>query len=310
MVAAAISDSQGRILIAKRADHVHKGGLWEFPGGKLEAGESPHQGLCRELNEELGICPTASEPLICVTHHYPECSVKLDVYRVTEFAGEVVGREGQPIRWSLPDAMQAAHFPEADRPVITALRLPDRYMITGVDPEQPELFLERLDQALMSGVRLVQLRAHILDATAYQQLTIAALKCCRRYGARLLVNRDDKSVLELGVDGLHLSSYRLMQLQQRPIASERLLGASCHNLIELQQAEKVGVDYVLLSPVQPTRSHPGSAPLGWSRFSVLVEQVNRPVFALGGMQLGDLAQVKQRGGQGIAAITQFWPSDN
>ncbi|MCF6280950.1 MAG: Nudix family hydrolase [Candidatus Polarisedimenticolaceae bacterium] len=293
--------------MAKRPEHVHKGGLWEFPGGKLEAGESVQQGLARELDEELGIHPTATEPLICITHHYPEYAVKLDIYRVTAFAGEAHGREGQPIRWLHPEEMQLDQFPEADRPVISALRLPDHYLITGANPEQPEQFLQRLEQALQGGMRLVQLRAHTLDETAYQQLAAAALLCCRRYGARLLLNRADEAQFELAADGLHLPSHRLMQLQQRPIATEKLLGASCHNLAELQQAEKVGVDYVLLSPVLPTDSHPGAPSLGWDCFADWVAQVNLPVFALGGMRARDLPQVKQLGGQGIAAISEFWP---
>ena len=305
VVAAAISDQQGRILIAKRPDHLHKGGLWEFPGGKLEPGESIQHGLVRELDEELGIQPIESEPLICITHHYPECSIKLDIYRVTQFNGLPHGCEGQPIRWLLPEEMQMELFPEADRPVINALRLPDRYLITGADPGQPAQFLQRLEESLQSGIRLVQLRAHQLDVSAYQQLAVDALACCRRYDARLLLNRPE-SELNGVVDGLHLTSHRLMRLQQRPVAADRLLGASCHNLSELQQAEALGVDYVLLSPVQPTGSHPDAPPLGWDRFAELVAQVNRPVFALGGMQPADLPQAKQRGGQGIAAISQFW----
>jgi 8-oxo-dGTP diphosphatase len=309
VVAAAISDSQGRILIAKRPDHVHKGGLWEFPGGKLETGESVQQGLARELSEELGIHPTTTAPLICITHHYPECSVKLDIYRVTEFEGNAHGREGQPIRWLRPEEMQVDQFPEADRPVINALRLPDCYLITGADPEQPEQFLQRLDQALQGGVRLVQLRAHALDSDSYKQLAAAALFCCRRYDARLLLNQSEELFQSLDADGLHLTSHRLMQLQHRPIPADKLLAASCHNLAELRQAEKVGVDFVLLSPVLPTTSHPGTASLGWECFAEWVSKVHLPTFALGGMTRADLIMVKQHGGQGIAAIGEFWPKN-
>lgn len=308
VVAAAISDLQGRILIAKRPDHLHQGGLWEFPGGKLEADESVEQGLARELDEELGIHPTASEPLICITHHYPECSIKLDVHRVTAFEGEVHGREGQPIRWLRPEEMQMDQFPEADRPVINALLLPDCYLITGADPEQPEQFLQRLEQALQSGVRMVQLRAHSLESAAYKQLAAAALFCCRRYGARLLLNQADDMLLALDADGIHLTRHALMRLQHRPIAVDKLLAASCHSLEELQQAEKVEVDFVLLSPVLPTKSHPGAASLGWDCFAEWVSEVNLPTFALGGMTRADLPMAKQRGGQGIAAISEFWRS--
>ncbi|MBA1330850.1 thiamine monophosphate synthase, partial [Candidatus Endoriftia persephone str. Guaymas] len=104
-----------RVLISKRHEHLHQGGLWEFPGGKLEPGESVEAALRRELYEELGIRISRFEPLIRVTHHYAECSVLLDVYRVFSYQGEPRGMEGQPLNWVLPEAMELALFPAADR---------------------------------------------------------------------------------------------------------------------------------------------------------------------------------------------------
>ena len=310
VAAAAINDDQGRILVTRRHDHLHQGGLWEFPGGKLEPDESPHQALQRELDEELGIQPIGIEPLICVTHRYPECTVKLDVYRATGFSGHPHGREGQPLKWLLPHEMEATNFPAADRPVITALQLPDRYLITGDDPQQPEQFIQRLQQSLESGIRLVQLRAHDLDAQHYRQLATKALACCRQHGARLLLNRGANELDGLEADGIHLTSSQLMQQQRRPVGSDKVFGASCHNREELARAQRLDADYVLLSPVLPTASHPDTTPLGWKRFSEWVSEVNLPVFALGGMEIEQLAQAKQYGAQGIAAIRAFWPAES
>ena len=306
VVAAAISDDQGRILITRRHDHLHQGGLWEFPGGKLEPNESPQQALQRELDEELGIQPAGIEPLICVTHHYPECTVKLDVYRVSRFNGIPYGREGQPLKWQLPHEMRTTDFPAADSPVITALQLPDCYLITGGDPQQPEQFIQRLQRSLEAGIRLVQLRAHDLDAQHYRQLATQALSCCRRYNARLLLNRDVDELDGCEADGVHLTSSQLMQQQQRPVDSGKLFGASCHNPVQLAQAQRLDADYVLLSPVLPTASHPDTMPLGWERFREWVAAVNLPVFALGGMGIGQLELAKLHGAQGIAAIRAFW----
>lgn len=137
VVAAALQDAQGRVLIARRPLGVHQGGLWEFPGGKLEPGEMPLRGLARELEEELGIRVLASRPLIRVHHDYGDRRVLLDVHRVTGFAGEPVGREGQPLAWRHPEDLDPGCFPAADGPIISALRLPPLYFITSDDPVEP-----------------------------------------------------------------------------------------------------------------------------------------------------------------------------
>jgi len=303
VAAAAIQDKQGRVLISRRHDHAHQGGLWEFPGGKLEPGENVLTGLARELREELDIRLLRTEPLIKITHHYPDRSVLLDVHRVLEFAGEPRGMEGQPLRWQLPVAMQAADFPAADRPIITALQLPDRYLITGEDGARPVEFLQRLETALQQGLSLVQLRAHALSDTAYQRLAEDARDLCRHYRARLLLNRPRR--LPAWADGVHLTRYQLAACRERPQVTG-WVGASCHDLHELQLAERLGLDYALLSPVLHTASHPDASPLGWQLFARWADQVNLPIYALGGVGLKSLDRAKRAGAQGIAAIGAFW----
>lgn len=307
VAAAAVNDDQGRILITRRADHVHQGGLWEFPGGKLEPGETTAQALARELFEELGIGVLASEPLIRVLHHYGDRSVLLDVHRVTAYAGAVEGRQGQPWRWVAPQELGDYAFPAADRPIITALELPDRYLITGEDPRCPSDFLARLDRALNTGIRLVQLRAKSLGANDYRHLARGAVALCEGRGARLVLNGPLELTLELHSHGIHLTSPQLMSLPRRPLGQEKLVGASCHNGNELKRAQTLGLDFAVLSPVRQTSSHPGAALLGWQGFRGLVENTAIPVYALGGMGPDHLARAKQAGGQGIAAIRRLWP---
>ncbi|MCU7914431.1 MAG: Nudix family hydrolase [Candidatus Thiodiazotropha sp. (ex Gloverina cf. vestifex)] len=307
VAAAAILDNLGRVLISKRADHLHQGGLWEFPGGKVEAGETLRQALARELKEELDILPLEFKPLIRIKHDYGDRQVLLDFFRVTRFEGDAKGMEGQPLRWLQPKEMLANLFPAADRPVITALQLPDRYLITGCEPTQPEDFLRRLDLALKNGLRLVQLRAHALDDAAYKHLLNAASPLCERYNAKLLVNRPSGCVRWLGMaDGIHLTANQMMALAARP-SGKGLIGASCHNREELEQTSRLRLDYVFLSPVAPTATHPNTATLGWEKFSDWVENVNLPVYALGGMHPNMLGQASQAGAQGIAAIRSLWP---
>jgi 8-oxo-dGTP diphosphatase len=307
VAAGAIADAAGRVLVARRPDEVHQGGLWEFPGGKLHGGETPRQGLDRELAEELGIRVTAARPLIQVRHDYGDRHVLLDVHRVTGYEGIPEGREGQPLEWIAPEAMDPARFPAADRPIITALRLPTRYLITGPDAHDVDGFLARLQQALAQGLALVQLRAHELDDGAYLSLAEAAQALCRRFRARLLLNRAPDVAARVDSDGVHVPARMLAGLRARPLPPNRLVGASCHDAGELARAAALGLDYALLSPVAATASHPGSRPLGWARFAELVAPATLPVYALGGLGPADLSLAFAHGAQGVAGISGFWP---
>ena len=303
-----LGDAAGRVLIARRAADSHQGGLWEFPGGKLEPGETLQQALDRELHEELGVRVLATEPLIRVLHHYPGRSVLLDVHRVLAWSGEPSAREGQPLRWVCPATMTGLNFPAADHPIINALRLPDRYLITGENPREPAQFLDRLDLALEAGIRLVQFRAPSLGAAAYRALAGELVARCRSRGAQVLFNTGLDLALELGGDGIHLTSRQLMELRERPLPSGQWVAASCHQRAELRRARELRVDFVVLSPVKATRTHPQAQPLGWDGFGGLARDLGLPVYALGGMRPDDLPQCRLAGGQGIAAIGGLWGS--
>lgn len=303
----AVIDAQGRVLIALRPEHAHQGGRWEFPGGKVDPGETLEQALGRELWEELGIVVRASEPLIRIRHDYPDKSVLLEVHKVTAFDGQACGKEAQPIRWVTPEALFDYQFPEANQAIVRALNLPDRLLITG-PASSPTDFGRRLEQALAQGVRLVQLRLPQVDEDSYLELARIALKLCDASKAQLVANASPELWRRLpqGV-GLHLNRHQLALCESRPVAAGVLLGASCHNSEELEEAGRLGVDYVTLSPVAPTRSHPGAQPLGWPRFTELAERAGFPVYALGGMTEQVVPEARLRGAQGIAGIGFAWP---
>ena len=127
-------------------------------------------------------------------------------------------------------------------------------------------------------------------------------------GARILLNGSPTLAAELGFDGVHLNGRRLAHLKERPLGAEFWVGASCHDRDDLQRARDLGLDFAVLSPVLPTRSHPGSPILGWSGFAELVNEAGLPVYALGGLNGDDIGHARQAGGQGIAGIRAFWPS--
>jgi len=305
VAAAAIFNETGEVLVALRPDYLHQGGLWEFPGGKVEPGEEVPQALARELHEELGITARAARPLIRVYHNYEDRSVLLDVWRISAFAGEPQGREGQPVEWVVPDQLTKRQFPEANLPVISAVRLPPVYLITGEPQTSEAEFLARLERAVAAGVRLVQLRAKGLAREAYRQLAGRAVDVCRNYDAALLLNAESALAVELGA-GVHLTSARLMALSARPLPAERWVAASCHTLAELEHACRIGVDFVVVSPVLPTTSHPEAAPLGWEGLWEFTERSRLPVYALGGMMPDHLAEAFRYGAQGIATIGALW----
>ncbi len=301
-----VRNAKGEILIARRPQHVHQGGLWEFPGGKVEAGESVQQALARELDEELGIQVDGLQPLIRIAHAYPDRRVLLDVWQTDSFSGQATGREGQPVRWVSMDGLEQFSFPRANHGIIRALQLPDRYLVSG-DYQDMDEFSFRLEQALHRGIRLLQFRDKHCHVDEMQQRVPPMLAQCHRAGAKLLLNGVSPALVRtLGADGLHLTSAQLHEFPCRPLDKHCLLAASVHDQAQLQQALKLEVDFVVVSPVQATASHPGAAVLGWEGFAALAEASTVPVYALGGMEEKHITLSRQHGGQGISAIRALW----
>jgi 8-oxo-dGTP diphosphatase len=305
VAAGVILDEQGRVLIAKRPPHLHQGNRWEFPGGKLEPGETAEEALRRELKEELDIEPLAATPLIGIRHDYPDRRVRLSVWRVERFHGEPRGLQGQPLCWAAPDELPGFEFPAANRPIVAAARLPDRYAILEADSADPTLLRERLHGLSKAGITLVRLRASRLLPPQYGTLAEYAVNFCRARGIRLLLNGDPELVRSTGAAGLHLRTDQLMALRERPLDAGLWVAASCHSLEELRQAERIDADFAVLGPVRATATHPEATPLGWEAFEALAETAVIPVYALGGLGPANLAEAKRRGAQGIAAIRGF-----
>ena len=298
-------NSRNEVLIAKRPNHLHMGGLWEFPGGKLEAGERVEQALHRELQEEIGIQTTFVSPLIKIQHNYSDRTVLLDVWRVESFTGEPSGQENQRVVWVPVGDLNQYNFPEANLPIITALRLPEHYAILEDGQGNPAAIESAFERILEKDVSLVQFRGKHLKEIQYRDLAKNLSRRARNLGIDLVLNAEPNLVSEMDAAGVHLNSSRLMKTESRPLGAEYWVSASCHNLEELEQAQKIGVDFVVLGPVCQTITHPGAKPLGWVRFTELMQQINIPVFALGGLSLDDLWKVRKNGGQGIAGIRAF-----
>jgi 8-oxo-dGTP diphosphatase len=123
VVAAALFDSQRRVLLAERPAGKHMAGWWEFPGGKVGAGEGDAEALVRELREELGIDSRPDLELMTLTHEYPDRVVELVLWRATVIGGQPQGLDGQQLKWVAPEALAGEKLLEADRPFVAALQL-------------------------------------------------------------------------------------------------------------------------------------------------------------------------------------------
>ena len=314
VAAAAIRNADRQILIAKRPDDKHQGGLWGFPGGKVEPGEPVIEALQRELHEELGIDVVACRPLIQVPYHYPDKSVFLDVYEVSAFEGEPWGKEGQPVKWVSETELESYAFPAANKPILNACLLPSTLAITSFECSDGSYkkLLGFVEKALLSGAGGVMLRLDGLsnvsstDISSSKKDVIDEVQdLCQSSGNFLSVNCSVDLANALQLDAVHLTSERMMKLSGRAAFSGRWLSASCHNEEQVAMALEKGVDFIFLSPVNITTSHPEARPLGWERYKEIVSECSVPVYALGGMGLDDLDKAIENGGQGIAAISAW-----
>ena len=262
--------ASAKILIAKRADHQYQGGLWEFPGGKVETGESAKVALQRELEEELGLQSSIDDmhPLITIPFHYPA----------------------------------------ANKAIIDALLLPKQIAISQ-DNTRPDIILNQVANTLKNHTNIwIQLRAPSLDQMQYTQLAMKLYGICHEAGSKLIWNCPLDWYQIAFADGLHLSNRNfnavIVNEKERLIPVNQWLSAACHNLPELEAVQGLA-DYVLVSPVHETKTHPRANALTWSGFKVITDQARIPCYALGGMDISEFEHCIQSGGQGIAGIRGF-----
>lgn len=325
-VAVAVIVKDNRVLLSKRAKNVHQGGLWEFPGGKFEADESIEQALFREIKEELGIHIKQSQPLIKLIHHYPDKSVLLETQLITQFEGkqysiddkpEQYGLEGQAVKWVKREALDTYQFPQANKPIINALRLPDRYLISPdqlsekADSQSIKQFLEEFSQSCQHH-KMIQLRIKSLENKQLNKMLEALFEIAQKQQVQVLVNSSmclEQANIQLS-SGIHLTSAHLHDSkfikQYRAQFSHKMIAASCHCQKDVERANELELDFIVISPVKKTTSHPCQESIGWLQFKKLTDMAKIPVFALGGMKRADIKEAQKHGAQGIAAISSLW----
>jgi len=297
-VAAAVIERPGEILLAQRPGGKPYPGYWEFPGGKIEAGEDPRAALVRELKEELDIEVTETTPWITRVYTYTHATVRLHFWRVTAWRGEPKPLEDQDIRWQRVGATDVSPMLPANAPVLSALELPSVMVVSNASADCIDHWIVELSARALGERMLVQIREKGMPRQKVQHLLSRALVRARPFGSVVVVNSDCGTFPQC--EGLHLTSRALMALSARPAGSP--VGASCHDAAELDHAARLGLDYAVLGPVKETASHPGMSPLGWERFEEVARDRPMPVYAIGGLTRADLAEARRRGAHGVALM--------
>jgi len=298
------ADGVIEFLLGQRAPGTFYPGFWEFPGGKVEPGETPHDALVRELHEELGIEVSRADPWLRRQHVYEHAHVRLNFFRVREWHGELHDHVHSALAWQRAGGLTVSPMLPANAPVLAALALPDFYAITHAGEIGIDAQLLALAHALEGGLRLVQLREPKLDAGRRAAFVHAAVDLCHQYGARALVNGDAALAAAAGADGVHLPAVQLAAQTLRP--DFPLVAASCHSTEELELAGRLGCDFAVFGPVRATATHPDLAGIGWDNFAAAVGVPPLPTFALGGLSRDDLDLARRAGAHGIAAIRAAW----
>jgi 8-oxo-dGTP diphosphatase len=291
-------------------------GYWEFPGGKVEPGESAVAALRRELAEELDIEVERAYPWITRTFVYQHASVRLNFFRVVDWRGEPRGVEGQKIVWQRVELPDVLPMLPANGPVLKALSLPLVYGVSPAVTANQQQFTRDFDRALQGGMRMVQLRDKQACVDQLQDIGEHMSELLRARMGILIVNSDsgcghgERLARQIGAHGLHLSASALTSLRARPNLHwpgyADWIGASCHDAAEMRRASDLGVDFVVLGPIHITASHPDADVLGWARFRQLAEKYPLPVYAIGGVELADLDIARTHGAHGIAMLSAAW----
>jgi 8-oxo-dGTP diphosphatase len=292
------------VLLAQRPEGKPWAGWWEFPGGKIEQGESVLLALKRELHEELGIEVLTAFPWLTRSFEYPERQVNLHFFIVRDWWGEPQACEGQVLSWQYPGSVSVGPMLPANAPILPALCLPEIYAITNMLELGEAMFFERMLTALDDGLKMIQVREKQLSTEALTQFARKVIGLAKPYAAKVIINSTIKLAQELNADGVQLNSRQLMQMQAKP--EGLICGASCHNALELEHAKQLGLDFVLLSPVLATQSHPDAKALGWTSFAGYLIDYPLAVYALGGMKPEHLLSAWQHGAHGIAMQRAIW----
>jgi 8-oxo-dGTP diphosphatase len=315
--------SDGSFLLSSRPEGKPYPGYWEFPGGKIEAGESVRDALVRELIEELNVSITHTTPWFTFMMHYTHATVRLHCWRVTAWHGDMRGMEGQNFAWQHAEDLSKSALSVAPTlpgcvPIFNALMLPGIYTITNASEMGTDAYLKHLratwgksasnspsmlEFEYVNKAKMIQVREKQMSRNELKNFARDVIEIARDNDAKVLINSDIALAQELNADGVHLTTAQLSSLETRP--SLPLVGASVHSRAELERAAELKCDFAIFGAVNATPTHPGQAGIGWEKFAGLVTESPIPCYAVGGLRVRDLVTAIEHGAHGIAMQRGF-----
>jgi len=289
----------GAVLMAERPAGKPYAGFWEFPGGKIEPGETVEQALERELGEELGVRIGASYPWVVMEYDYPHAYVRLHFRRVFEWRGTAHPAEGQRLLYLQPGATPPAPLLPAAVPALRWIELPTMTLASPGCWTQPAQAAAWLDAAIERGARQLTWHEPALEGAALRKALQHACAAARAYGARVLVDSRDlarAAVPALAADaGCLLGSAALRAAGARP--AHAWVGAGVRDRNDLERAAALACDFAIIEPGAPDG---GAGDARWDRIGALCRAAPLPVYAPVAPGAQALQQAWRCGAHGLA----------
>ncbi len=301
---AVLINSDQQVLLAQRPPLKPWEGWWEFPGGKIEKNETPVDAMYREIYEEIGVKVIQFTKWVTRKYSYGGNDVTLYFFKVYTWEGEVTSKEKQKLVWTYLQKPNVAPILSANQFIQKGFDLPKYYAITNLSEISKKVFLNQLQRKINDGLEMVQVREKNISFNEFRKFSKEVIEICKPKSVKVIINSDVNLAYELKADGVHLTSKELLSIKKIP--KNLIVSASCHTQKEINIAEQLNLNFIVLSAVKKTLSHPDMKPIGWDKFQKIVNKVNIPIYALGGLGTKNYEVALDNGAIGIASQRLIW----